>query len=366
MTVRPARSRHALPARVAPAGARSRRGSACAPRGCRAHAGRCGHGHRSAGRHAGSRARGGARSSSSTSQARFVGLGCTGWARANESLTRSPVRAERPRRPTPPRSISRRRSPTGRRSSCRAAFPARVGTSPAGSPEPGLGLGRGARRTSGHRAGDGPEDRGLPDRPRRLPLGRGPRCDPGNRSRARRAAAGSRFAVIVRILERGWPTLLVLAALCRDRACQCRAGSRHCRRRRCGRSWGRSPGPEVRFPALRSRSSSSAGGAGGAARSARPQRARAGDRSIGGGDDGRDRSRAKDTSSRFAFQPRCVGSIRACSASESCSSCPSAARRRRAPSSSCGHRRRSSRCGGRLRRTRLAGAPRRSRRAARR
>ena len=60
MTGLPARSGHALPARVAPAGARSRRGCACAPRGCRAHAGRCGHGHGSTGRDACSRACGGA------------------------------------------------------------------------------------------------------------------------------------------------------------------------------------------------------------------------------------------------------------------------------------------------------------------
>ena len=42
MTVCAARSGHALPARVAPAGARSRRGCACAPGDRRAHAGRWG------------------------------------------------------------------------------------------------------------------------------------------------------------------------------------------------------------------------------------------------------------------------------------------------------------------------------------
>ena len=134
MTVLPARSRHALPARVAPAGARSRRGSPRPPRGRRAHAGRCGHCHGSAGRHARSRAGRCAQSSSSTSQARFGGPGCTGWPRANESLTRSPVRAERPRRPTPPRSISQPRLPTGRRCSCRAASSGGVGKSPAARP----------------------------------------------------------------------------------------------------------------------------------------------------------------------------------------------------------------------------------------
>ncbi len=60
MTVSWARSGHALPARVAPAGARARRGCRCPPRGGRAHTGRRGYGHGSAGCHARSRAHGGA------------------------------------------------------------------------------------------------------------------------------------------------------------------------------------------------------------------------------------------------------------------------------------------------------------------
>ena len=125
--------------------------------------------------------------------------------------------------------------------------------------------------------------------------------------------------------------------LCRDRARQCRAGARHCRRRR-RRSQPASPPwrPRCAFPPVRSRSSSSAGG-GGACDSTRSIAACSRPRSVArpAVDGRRHRSGAKDTSSRFAFPPRCVGSIRARFASESCSSFPSAAHRRRAPSSPC-------------------------------
>ena len=127
MTVFPARSRHALPARVAPAGARSRRGS---PR-LLAVAGRTLAGAGTATFQPAVRSSLSAPlrrpSSSSTSQARLAARAVPA-RRGQRSPTRSPVRAERPRRPTPPRSISQPRLPTGRRCSCRAASPAVSGS----------------------------------------------------------------------------------------------------------------------------------------------------------------------------------------------------------------------------------------------
>ena len=150
------------------------------------------------------------RSWSCTSPARSAGRACTGWPRANASPTRSPVRAERPRRPTPPRSTSPHRSRTGCRWSCRAGLPPAGGPSRGRrAPQPQLRHGSRAGCAARNRPRHGPEDPRLPRRARRLPLRRRPRCDPRDRPGADRAAARPGVALIAR----SWPTLLV-AALC--------------------------------------------------------------------------------------------------------------------------------------------------------
>ena len=127
----------------------------------------------------------------------------TGWRRASASPTPSPARAERPRRPTPPRSISPRRSPTGYRCSCRAESRARRAAGPNRSGGrvslSSATLGR-ARRAARCRARDRPEDPRLPRRARRLPLRRRSRRDPRHRPRPDRAAARPGVAVIARAL----------------------------------------------------------------------------------------------------------------------------------------------------------------------
>ena len=295
------------------------------------------------------------RSSSSTSRAPSGDRVCTGWPRANASPTRSPVRAERPRRPTPPRSTSRRRSPTGCRCSCRGGVAGRRSAKTRRRPrQPQLRDGGRARRASRDRAGDRPEDRRLPRRARRLPLGRRSRCDPGHRAGARRAAAGPRLA--------------------RDRARLADAArrSRRCvglalanaiarrRRRRALRRRGRSPSRPRRCrargcPPARSRSRSPAGGGGacGSTRStracSRPRSARAGARSPS--------SPARRARSPFALRvPAEVRPLRRAPAPRA-----GAARAAARPLAAAGRRpraagdgRRAARSGGRLRRARLA------------
>ena len=143
MTVVPARSRHALPARVAPACARPRGSRARAAGRGRTHVGRRGRRRRGAAPGSRRRAGGGrARSSSSMSRAPFGGPASTGWPRANASPMRSPVRAARPRRPTPLPSTSPPRSRTGCRCSYRgesrevAATPRAVVSASARRPQP--------------------------------------------------------------------------------------------------------------------------------------------------------------------------------------------------------------------------------------
>ena len=209
MTVVPARSGHALPPRVAPAGARARGSRARAAGRGRAHAGRRGCGLRAAS--AGPRRRAcrcRAEAGRPRRGRRPTARVSTGWSRANVSPTRSPVRAERPRRPTPRRSTSRLRSPTGCRWSCHVGSPVAAQATAGWPRQPQLRHRGGAGRAARHRSGHSPEDPRLPRRAWRLPLGRRPRCDPGHRPGARRAAAGRGVSLI----ERSWPTLLVVAA----------------------------------------------------------------------------------------------------------------------------------------------------------
>ena len=118
---------------------------------------------------------------------------------ARGSTTRSRSPAARPPRRSSTRSTSRRRSPTGSRSSCPGRGVASVAA--AGSSHgrllavraarPELGHARAAREPAGHRAGDGAEDPRLPAAARRVSFGRratgGARDRPGAHGPAERA-----------------------------------------------------------------------------------------------------------------------------------------------------------------------------------